>query len=451
MSELRSDSPESNVENTEAQNRAVRETGGESSDKTQKETDAEGSSESFEGADDVNEKPEADAEDDDDEDDDDEGEWGEASDDPTEENEEEPKSDGEDERREKAEEDEKKDASSDDKKEKEKKNVESENADGKDSEKSPEEKKPGEKMTKEQCEALKQRILKDQAERAKLREESKNGENRVRCELSSKMFEKYAAQKGWNEVNPETGKSKAQEIKERAGNQRISVEHGYKGDRYTMISGKEKSSGEYLNEQSARDYTPEERQEKYNLPPENDGKHIRDTQLGKDQFVISFDSEEGKGNSRVFVTDRGYEDGSVKDAYRSVDTVRAEMSEAERNHYDKTDTKRGEVNGREALIRNDIDYDQKDEKGRTNLERMEQGLAPKDSSGKSIELHHMGQKMDGPIAELKREEHRGKGVDTILHDKNVETDINRQDFNKERTEYWKARAEQIKNEREGEK
>ena len=45
------------------------------------------------------------------------------------------------------------------------------------------------------------------------------------------------------------------------------------------------------------------------------------------------------------------------------------------------------------------------------------------------------------------EEHRGKGVDKILHDKNVDSDIYRKDFAKERTDYWKARANQILEER----
>ena len=54
--------------------------------------------------------------------------------------------------------------------------------------------------------------------------------------------------------------------------------------------------------------------------------------------------------------------------------------------------------------------------------------------------------MDSPLAELTRDEHRGKGNDTVLHNKQKESEINREDFAKERAEHWKARAEQIKSE-----
>ena len=106
-----------------------------------------------------------------------------------------------------------------------------------------------------------------------------------------------------------------------------------------------------------------------------------------------------------------------------------------------------QVNGKDALIRTDIDYDQKDEFGKTNLERMKLGKPPLDADGNPIELHHIGQKSDAPLAELTRGEHRGNGNDNVLHDKLKESEINREDFGKERKEYWKARAEAIENQR----
>ena len=54
--------------------------------------------------------------------------------------------------------------------------------------------------------------------------------------------------------------------------------------------------------------------------------------------------------------------------------------------------------------------------------------------------------MDSPLAELTRNEHRGKGNDTVLHNKQKESEINREDFAKERAEHWKARAEQLESE-----
>jgi len=121
-------------------------------------------------------------------------------------------------------------------------------------------------------------------------------------------------------------------------------------------------------------------------------------------------------------------------------------SEEEKGIYENADLTPKEVNERDALTKNDIDLKQEDDFGRTNLERMEHGLAPLDKDGNPIELHHVGQKMDSPLAELTRDEHRGKGNDAVLHNKQKESEINREDFAKERAEHWKARAEQIKSE-----
>lgn len=101
-----------------------------------------------------------------------------------------------------------------------------------------------------------------------------------------------------------------------------------------------------------------------------------------------------------------------------------------------------EIGGKKCLIRNDIDWDQKDAMGRTNKERAEQGLSPINKDGKVIELHHIGQHADSPLAELTQEEHRGKGNDTILHDKTKESEIDRQAFAGERSEHWAARAQE---------
>ncbi len=111
--------------------------------------------------------------------------------------------------------------------------------------------------------------------------------------------------------------------------------------------------------------------------------------------------------------------------------------------YKEASLKEETVNNREALIRTDIDYEANDQFGRTNLERMEQGLAPL-VDGQPIELHHIGQEMDSPLAELTRTEHRGEGNYTVLHDVAKESEINRTLFNLEKEGHWKARAEQMK-------
>ena len=103
-----------------------------------------------------------------------------------------------------------------------------------------------------------------------------------------------------------------------------------------------------------------------------------------------------------------------------------------------------EVNGKKCLIRTDINWDQVDEKGRTNRERVERGLSPLDENGKPIELHHIGQHADSPLAELTFEEHRCNGNDTILHNKGVETEVHGEGstWHQERADHWKDRATQ---------
>ena len=106
------------------------------------------------------------------------------------------------------------------------------------------------------------------------------------------------------------------------------------------------------------------------------------------------------------------------------------------------------VNDRTVLKDTSINPDLIDEKGRTNLERMEKGLAPIDENGKPYNLHHIGQNADSPLAELKDGVH--KKNDAILHDKSKPTEVHGENSNvnwdKERSEHWKARAEEIKTE-----
>lgn len=99
-----------------------------------------------------------------------------------------------------------------------------------------------------------------------------------------------------------------------------------------------------------------------------------------------------------------------------------------------------EINGRKCLVRSDIDWDQKDSMGRTNKERAEVGLSPINKEGDTIELHHIGQKSDGPLAELTPDEHRGKENYSVLHDTQKESEIDRVAFNGERSNHWNERA-----------
>ena len=99
-----------------------------------------------------------------------------------------------------------------------------------------------------------------------------------------------------------------------------------------------------------------------------------------------------------------------------------------------------EINGRKCLVRGDIDWDQKDSMGRTNKERAEAGLSPINKEGETIELHHIGQRSDGPLVELTPDEHRGKENYSVLHDTQKESEIDRVAFNGERSHHWTERA-----------
>ncbi len=143
------------------------------------------------------------------------------------------------------------------------------------------------------------------------------------------------------------------------------------------------------------------------------------------------------GETHERLADNGYPD-SVLDAIDS---------EAEARIYEGAGLEPAVVNEKDALIRIDIDYDKTDLWGESNLDRMKDGRAPLDANDRPIELHHIGQKQDSPLAELTGTEHRSNGNDNILHNKLKESEIDRTDFCKEREEYWKSRAEQIENQR----
>jgi len=125
----------------------------------------------------------------------------------------------------------------------------------------------------------------------------------------------------------------------------------------------------------------------------------------------------------------------------SDEIINAISSLEEYAHYRMLGLEEMEVNGKPCLVKTEIDPNQKDEFGRTNEERMKNGLPPLDKNGEPIELHHIGQKPNSPLAELTKDEHRGKGNDGILHDKTKGTEIDRVEFSREKAQHWKARAE----------
>lgn len=100
-----------------------------------------------------------------------------------------------------------------------------------------------------------------------------------------------------------------------------------------------------------------------------------------------------------------------------------------------------DVNGRPCFLRTDIGYNAKDELGKTNKERMLDGKPPL-ADGKPVELHHIGQRQDSPLAELTFNEHKSNYSN--LHEVPPQSSqIDRGEFRKEKAEYWRMRGEEL--------
>ena len=84
------------------------------------------------------------------------------------------------------------------------------------------------------------------------------------------------------------------------------------------------------------------------------------------------------------------------------------------------------------MVRTDINLNRVDEYGRTNLERMLLGEAPLDSTGKTFELHHIGQKNNGSLAILTVKEHDAAS----LHGYVKQSEIDRNAFKEIREQFW---------------
>lgn len=92
--------------------------------------------------------------------------------------------------------------------------------------------------------------------------------------------------------------------------------------------------------------------------------------------------------------------------------------------------------GKRTILARDLDLARTDADGYTNLYRMEHGRAPVDANGHPYELHHVGQKNDGVLAILTREEHDSQGLHLIQ-----ESEIDRPAFDSEREKIYEHLAQ----------
>lgn len=90
-----------------------------------------------------------------------------------------------------------------------------------------------------------------------------------------------------------------------------------------------------------------------------------------------------------------------------------------------------------------ISPERTDAMGRTNLERTSAGRAAIDENGDPVNLHHIGQKVDSPLAELPDRIH--KQCDAVLHDKSISTEVHGagNNWNEVRAQYWQERSKSL--------
>ncbi|WP_411680079.1 HNH/ENDO VII family nuclease [Clostridium thailandense] len=206
---------------------------------------------------------------------------------------------------------------------------------------------------------------------------------------------------------------------------------------------KEVAKSQVENIKSAGDAVLSKLEDIKNLTPEQLRERMEEN-LEKEDADVENNSEadDSDENAKEGLTDE--EKAKIEEETGwSDEIIDAIGSMEEYEIYKNAGLQEAEIGGRRCLIRSDIDWERKDAFGKTNRERAAEGHAPLDKNGKPIQLHHIGQHADSPLAELTFEEHRCGGNDSILHDKTKETEVHGEGSNwdSERGDYWKARAE----------
>lgn len=132
-----------------------------------------------------------------------------------------------------------------------------------------------------------------------------------------------------------------------------------------------------------------------------------------------------------------------KESKLPLDLIKNIHSFDEYNVYKNVSLDLKKVNGKNALVQSiDWNYVGDVTDGRTNIQRVMDGYAPLDKSGNSYEIHHIGQKNDGPLAILTKDQHKNNFE--ILHANTgiAPSEIDRSGFNNERKKFWKDLAKQ---------
>jgi filamentous hemagglutinin len=146
----------------------------------------------------------------------------------------------------------------------------------------------------------------------------------------------------------------------------------------------------------------------------------------------------------IKAAEKALEKGDVADASKLLNKASDEVSSAkyfgqERKYWSAEPI---QFNGNKVYQRNDLfDPHYVDPKsGKTNIQLMDAGRAPIGTDGKPVNLHHMLQRQDGPIAEATQSFHKENHGVIHINDNSIPSGINRAEFNKWRSDYWKERA-----------
>ncbi|MGF3065809.1 HNH/ENDO VII family nuclease [Facklamia sp. P12950] len=131
------------------------------------------------------------------------------------------------------------------------------------------------------------------------------------------------------------------------------------------------------------------------------------------------------------------ESGYPVELIKEIETIK------EYEHYKKAGLIAKMIDGKLQMVQKiDLNYKAKGF-NLTNLQLMEMGRAPIDPISKlPYELHHIGQKADGILAVLTKSQHRDDM--SILHEIEKPSEINRQEFNNIRRNFWKKFAAALK-------
>ena len=233
-------------------------------------------------------------------------------------------------------------------------------------------------------------------------------------------------------VNSEEQPHKEESLSEKSGyEQAVVYEQGNRDELSSKLENSQQTAKQYIKQNDIA--LKQETNNKSNNTNESKG----DNTAEKENQEQSTLTDEEKTQIKE---ETGWSD-EIIDAISSMDEYRI---------YKNAGLIEAKIGDKPALIRPDLDLDYVDPKtGLTNREIIEKGGSPIDAkTGEKIELHHIGQNADSPLAELTVSEHRQGGNDSILHDKakptwrNPETESN---YNTEKKEHWQIRLEMEEN------